>query len=196
MKKENIKSIILGLVIGIASCAGILSSITQNGLVGASYDPTAYDAYLAPGTTGQYLRGDKTWQTLPIAASMVFNNAASHSLITTAAAANGFQLSSTRNVSVFYSVNVLTTATIAGASDGYIVLEIATTNSATASDWKEVSRSRNGQTLSLAIALQSVQNIGSELMNIVPAGYYARLRSVTVSGTPAFSYISGQEATI
>lgn len=129
--------------------------------------------------------------TLPSALS--FNNTASHSIVTTAGAANGWQISATRNASVFYSVNVNTTATIGGASDGYVVLEIAPTNSATSSDWKEVSRTRNGQTITLALALNSVQNIGSELMNVIPAGYYVRLRSVNVSGTPTYSYISGQE---
>lgn len=125
-----------------------------------------------------------------------FNNTPSHSIVTTAAAANGWQISSTRNASVFYSVNVNTTATIAGNADGYIVLEVAATNSTTASDWKEVSRTRNGQALSLALTLQSIQNIGGELMNIVPAGYYTRLRSVNVSGTPTYSYVSGQEVTL
>lgn len=125
--------------------------------------------------------------------TLSFNNIPSHSIVTTAAAANGWQISSTRNASVFYSVNVNTTATIGGASDGYILLEIAATNSTTASDWKEVSRTRNGQTVTLALALNSIQNIGSELMNIVPAGYYVRLRSVNVSGTPTYTYVSGQE---
>lgn len=129
--------------------------------------------------------------TLPAALS--FNNTPSHSIVTASSSANGFQLSATRNASVYYSVNVNTTATIAGNSDGYIVLEIAATNSATSTDWKEVSRTRNGQALSLALTLQSVQNIGSELMNIVPAGYYVRLRSVNVSGTPTYSFVSGQE---
>lgn len=145
------------------------------------------------GTTSQVVLGDGTLGTLPSIPTLSFNNTPSHTIVTTAAAANGFQLSTTRNTSVYYSVNISTTATIGGASDGYVVLEIATTNSTTASDWKEVSRSRNGQTITLAIALQSVQNVGSELMNIVPAGSYARLRSVNTSGTPTFSFTSGQE---
>lgn len=153
------------------------------------------DAKLAipAGSTSQYIRGDGTLATTPVVDTLSFNNTPSHSIVTTAAAANGFQLSTTQNTSVYYSVNVTTTATIGGGSDGYVVFEIATTNSTTASDWKEVSRSRNGQTISLAVALQSVQNIGSELMNIVPAGYYARLRSVNSSGTPVFTFVSGQE---
>lgn len=188
---EKLKIVLLAILI-IASMR-----VAAFGLVSASYDPGApFQQSFGSGTGLQYLRGDLTWQTLPIVSALVFNNTASHSIVTTAAAANGFQLSSTRNVSVFYSVNVNTTATIGGSSDGYVVLEIASTNSTTASDWKEVSRSRNGQAITLAIALQSVQNIGSELMNVVPSGYYARLRAVTVGGTPVFTYISGQEVSL
>lgn len=145
------------------------------------------------GSSSQVVLGDGTLGALPAVSSLSFNNAASHSIVTTAAAANGFQISAINNTSVFYSVNINTTATIGSSSDGYIILEIAATNSTTASDWKEVSRSRNGQNITLAALLSSVQNIGGELMNIVPAGYYARLRSVNVSGTPGYSYISGQE---
>lgn len=145
------------------------------------------------GTTAQYVRGDGTLATLPVPAALSFDNNPSRSIVTTAAAANGFQLSATRNTSVFYSVNIATTATIGGSSDGYIVLEIAATNSSSAGDWKEVSRARSGQTITLAIALQSVQNVTSEVMNVVPAGYYARLRSVNTSGTPTYTFVSGQE---
>lgn len=153
--------------------------------------------FAAPGgTTAQYVRGDGTLATLPVNPTRTFNNAASHSIVTTAAAANGFQLSTTQDTSVFYSVNINTTATIAGSADGYVALEIASTNSSTASDWKEISRARNGQAISLAITLQSVQNISSEVMGIVPTGYYVRLRSVNVSGTPTYTYVSGQEVQI
>lgn len=145
------------------------------------------------GNTSQYIRGDGTLANLPTPSPLSFNNTASHSFVSTAAAANGFQLSSTRNTSVFYSVNISTTATIGGSSDGYVVLEISATNSTDANDWKEVSRTRNGQSISLALVLQSVQSLSGELMNIVPAGYYARLRTVTISGTPVFTFVSGQE---
>lgn len=148
------------------------------------------------GSTAQYIRGDGTLATLPVPATRSFNNAASHTIVTTAAAANGFQLSSTQDTSVFYTVNVNTTATIAGNADGYVALEIAPTNSTLASDWKEIARARNGQSISLAITLQSVQNISSEVMGIVPTGYYARLRSVNVSGTPVYTFVSGQEVQI
>lgn len=122
-----------------------------------------------------------------------YNNTPSHSIQTVAASGNGFLVSSTRDYNVSYSTSISTTATIGGASSGYIVLEIAATNSSTASDWKEIGRLTNGQTITLAIALQSVQIIGGSLSGTVPAGYYTRLRSVNVSGTPTYNYISGQE---
>jgi hypothetical protein len=121
-----------------------------------------------------------------------FNNTPSHSIVT-GTGATGFQVSSDSDSFVSYSTKIVTTATISGSQDGYIVLEIAPTNSATAGDWKEIGRVENGQSLSLALTLQSVQTTGGTLTGIVPAGWYAKLRSVNVSGTPTYSYVSGQE---
>lgn len=129
-------------------------------------------------------------------ATKSFTNNASRSFVTTAAAANGFQLSSTRDSVVSYAIQVSTTATIGGGAAGYVVLEIAATNSTTAGDWKEIARVSNSQTISLALALQSVQISGGSMMGMVPAGYYARLRTVTSSGTVSFTYNSGQEVSI
>jgi len=94
---------------------------------------------------------------------------------------------------VSYSASITVTATIGGASVGYIVLEICPTNSATAGNWTEIARTTNGQTLTLAVALQAVQVSVGILGGIIPAGYYARLRSVNTSGTPTYAFVSGQE---
>lgn len=122
-----------------------------------------------------------------------FNNSPSHSIQTVAAAANGFQISATQDANVTYSTTIVTTATIGGTSSGYIVLEICPTNSATAGNWIEIGRLTNAQSISLALALQSVQTAGTPIFGMVPGGYYARLRSVNVSGTPTYTYNSGQE---
>lgn len=114
--------------------------------------------------------------------------------IQTGTGAVGFQIDASRDAMVNYAVNISTTATIGSATAGYITLEIAPTNSATAGDWVEIgARCRNDQTITLAIALQSVQNIGCSFGGIIPAGYYAKIRSVTVSGSPTFSFVSSQE---
>lgn len=122
-----------------------------------------------------------------------FTNNASRSIVTNASAANGWQVSPTRPANVAYSVAITKTATIGGGSTGYVLLEIAATNSATPGDWQEVARLYNGQTITLAVALQSVQVIAGQIGCVVPVGYYVRLRSVNVAGSPSYSYQSGQE---
>lgn len=124
-----------------------------------------------------------------------FTNNASHSIVTTAAAANGFQLSSTRDAFVTYSVTVTTSVQIGVGTNvsGYVLLEIAATNSSTAGDWQEIGRTGNGQNIGLALALSSAQTTPAQVSGIVPIGYYARLRSVNSNGTPTYAYNSGQE---
>lgn len=107
--------------------------------------------------------------------------------------ATGFQPSATRDSLVYYSVSVSTTATIGGSSAGDVALEIAPTNSATAGDWIEKSRTGNSQTITLALVLQSVQVVKGQVSCFVPAGYYVKLRSITGAGSPTYTYISGQE---
>lgn len=126
-----------------------------------------------------------------IASSRTVDNAVTRSIVT-GTGATGFQISSTRATEVNYKVNTSTTATIGGASTSTVVLEICPTNSATAGDWKEVGRVSNSQTITLAVALQSVQVLGGSLVGYVPAGYYAKLRSIT-SGTASTTYLTGQE---
>lgn len=113
--------------------------------------------------------------------------------ITTGTGATGFQISASRDSDVHYSGTITTTATIGSGQIGTLVLEMANTNSATAGDWTEIGRCTNGQTITLAIALQSVQTIGCQLSGFIPAGKYAKIRSISTTGTPSFAYNSGQE---
>lgn len=190
------KKLLIAAVILILGFAGLgyLAIPPSSDRADASYaGPGQFQPIISAGSSGQYFGWDLAWHDFVAPAAFSFNMTPSHSIVTTAAAANGWQLSATRNAMASYSFNITTTATIGGASDGYVVMEIATTNSVTASDWKEVARSRNGQTITLAIALNSVQNMGVQLMGIVPAGSYVRLRSINTSGTPVYTYISGEE---
>lgn len=112
--------------------------------------------------------------------------------IVTSATATGTMLSTAKTSNVMYSVGISTTANIAGGADGYVVLETSQTNSAT-STWTTINQVRNGQAVSLALVLQSVQNNVYTIMGNIPAGYFMRLRSVTVSGSPTYTFIGGQE---
>lgn len=119
-------------------------------------------------------------------------NTATRSIVT-GTGATGFQVSATRNVFASYSVTIATTATIGGSASGTVVLEVAATNSATAGDWTEVARFTNGQAITLAIALQSVQTLAGQVNGMIPAGYYAKIRSINNSGTPTYTFNSGRE---
>lgn len=113
--------------------------------------------------------------------------------IVTGTGATGFQPSATRDVFANYNLTVATTATIGGSASGTLVLEICSTNSSTPANWIEVARFTNGQSISLAIALQSIQTLAGQLSGMIPAGYYAKIRSINNSGTPTYTYNSGQE---
>ena len=119
-------------------------------------------------------------------------------IVTTAAAANGFQISATRAVIASYSITIQATASgvLAGASSGYVAYQICPTNSSIAGDWVEVGRWTNGQTFSSILTLSSTQPVGSDISKIVPAGYYVRFLAVNVSGTPTYTYNSGQEVAL
>lgn len=126
----------------------------------------------------------------------IVNSAPGRALVTIAAAANGFQVSATRPSLVAYSITIVSTANLSGGAVGYDVLEICSTNSTTASDWVEIARTPNGASVSLAIALTSVSTGGGQVVGMVPAGYYARIRSVNTTGTPAHTLTSQQESVL
>lgn len=116
--------------------------------------------------------------------------------VQTSTGAVGTQVSSTRNAYVMVNTGISTTATIGGASTGDLVLEVAPTNSATAGDWVEKSRSSNSQTITLAIVLQSVQVVKGEMIAYVPAGYYVKVRSITGAGSPTYSITSARQVLV
>lgn len=161
------------------------SPITTSGSMTANLTTTGVSADTYSGVTVD------TKGRVTAATKRSFANTASRSLVT-GTGATGFQVSSTRDAFVTYNTTSSSTATIGGASSITVVLEIAPTNSSTAGDWVEISRFSNGQTITLAVVLQSVQTGAGNLTGIVPAGYYAKLRTIT-TGTASATYNTGQE---
>lgn len=121
------------------------------------------------------------------------NNNPGRSLVSNASAANGFQVSTTRDADVRYSVTINTSVSLSGNASGYVVVETCPTNSATASDWTEVARVTSGQSGTLVIGLVLNQSGGGQITAFVPAGYYTRIRTVSTSGSPSFTLNSQQE---
>lgn len=89
-------------------------------------------------------------------------------------------------------MQITTTANIAGGQNGDVVLEIAS-DSGISTNVQTLAIFGQGQTYSLAVAIQGVQPITGSLVGCIPAGMWARLRTVNNTGTPAFSYRAGQE---
>jgi hypothetical protein len=105
---------------------------------------------------------------------------------------SAFQISSSRQAMGVYSVQCTITASIAGGQNCDIIFEIAS-DAAFTTNVQTVSICGDGQTYTLAIALQGIQPSTKVCFGWVPAAYYTRLRTVQNTGTPSFSFRAGQE---
>lgn len=103
-----------------------------------------------------------------------------------------YQISSTRDSLVNYSVDIATTLNLTTGQSGTVYLEIASDSGFT-TNVQEISRIANGQTGTLTIGLGLNQNVTGSLNGYVPVGYYSRLRTQNNTSTPTFTFRSGQE---
>jgi hypothetical protein len=103
-----------------------------------------------------------------------------------------FQISTTRDSFVNYSVDIQTAISLLAGQAGTVFLEISL-SSTFASGIQEVARFLNSCTGTLTVGLALNQIVTGNLNGYVPAGYYVRLRTANNTGTPTFTYRSGQE---
>lgn len=172
----------------------VTSVVAGTGLSGGTITSTGTISLPNTGTAGTYSTVTTDTQgRVTAGTNRSWNNAPARSIVT-GTGATGFQPSSTKDTLIKYGIKVVSTASIASGQEGYVTLEIAATNSATPSDWVNMGLDcGNGQTYSLAIALQGIQPTYCEVSGTVPAGWYAKLRSINVTGTPTYTYLGGQE---
>ncbi len=141
-------------------------------------------ASLGTSATTTYLRGDLAWTTLPVASRTINSQARSLN--------SCFQVSSTKDALVTYSVDIASTLSLTGGQTGTVFLEYSD-NSGCSTNTTEVSRFVNGNTGTLTIGLNITQNATGTLTGMVPAGKWVQLRTANTAGTPAFTFRSGQE---
>lgn len=166
---------------------GTVTSITAGtGLSGGTITTSGTISMPNTGTAGSYANVTTDAQGRVTAGNNRSQAAAARSLNT------AFQISTTRDAWVSYSVQITVTASIAGGQNGDVILEIAS-DSGFSANVQTLAISGLGQTYTLAIALQGVQPQTGVVTGYVPAGYYARLRTVNITGTPAFAFRAGQE---
>lgn len=170
-----------------ATGAGTVTSVTAgSGLSGGTFTTSGTISMPATGTAGTYSSVTTDAQGRVTAGTNSSQSAQTRSLN------SAFQVSATRPSLVVYSVQITVTASIAGGQNGDVILEIASDSGFT-TNVQTLSITGSGQTYTLAVALQGVQPTTNIVSGFVPAGYYARLRTVNNTGTPTFAYRAGQE---
>lgn len=103
-----------------------------------------------------------------------------------------YQISSTRDVYVNYSVDISASLSLTNGQRGTVYLRTYT-NSTYTTGTQEISRFSNGQTGTLTVGLALVQNVTGQISGQVPAGLWVKLATENNTGTPTFTYQSGQE---
>lgn len=103
-----------------------------------------------------------------------------------------FQISTTQDSFVNYSIDIATAISLLAGQAGTVFLEISL-SSTFASGIQEVARFINSCTGTLTVGLALNQIVTGNLGGYIPSGYYVRLRTQNNTGTPTFTYRSGQE---
>lgn len=116
----------------------------------------------------------------------------SFSLSLTGTGATGTQVSSTKDSTIRVNLSESVTSSIGGPAIAAIALKTCATNSTTETDWATVATFEEDQTITLAIALNSVQVMKGQLEADIPAGYYVKATS-SGSGTNSESILVGQK---
>lgn len=177
-------------VLNIPAYAGNVGTVTSvtagSGLSGGAITGAGTISMPAIGTSGSYSGVSTDSQGRVSAGTNRSQSAVSRTLNA------AYQISATRDVMAFYSVQITVTASISGGQNGEVVLEMSTDNTF-ATGVQTVAVAGVGQTYTLAVALQGVQPQTTQLAGYIPAGYYARLRTVSVTGTPTFVLRAAQE---
>lgn len=106
--------------------------------------------------------------------------------------ATGTQISATKQCTVRFSVSTSTTSTIGGPATSIVTLKKCATNDATEANWTTVATIESDQTITLAVALQSVQVVKGQMSCDLDAGWYVKLVS-SGTGTHAESFLSGEK---
>lgn len=169
------------------------SGLSLTGIKAFMVDQATTSQLIATSTYNGFMSGAMVTKLAALATTTPRSMTTSTRSIVTGTGATGTQISATRDAEVRYSTTIVTTSNLAGSQNGTVVLEIAPTNSATASDWSEIGRCTNGTSYTLAIAIQGVSTQACQITGYVPAGYYEKIRSINNSGTPTYTYNSGQE---
>lgn len=174
---------------------GYIASITSGNVTAAlGYTPLNYSF---AGTTSQYTKGNGTYGAFPTNVSSFTNDAGyiTASYVPTMGAATRainsttFTVSATKQATVAYYISITCTATIGSTSSGQVELQYSTNAGST---WTAIGIAKNSNTVTLAIALNSITVQITPICATIPANALCRMVSTT-AGTTTLAYNYGFE---
>ncbi len=148
------------------------------------YNATA--KMLAPVTVGSGLNLDTSTWTL----TATGGTALSQSVRTSYSFGTAVQLSTTQDGRVNASCNISCTMSLTSGQEGKISLEISPNGS---TGWTTIGEGSASNSGSLTIGLNLTQKNPVNISGDIPAGYYYRLSTSNVTGTPTFTFNRAQE---
>lgn len=193
--EENMRKlfILLGLIFVSFSAYAAISTVINPPFVVDSEserDVNWPDKTLVYCKDTKYLYSLQSHVFVPVTFNMAITPAAVTRSLVSTTGSNGFQISTTQRAMVNYSVSIVTTLSLSGGQNGTVILEMSSDNTT----WTEVQRYANGNTGTLTLGLNTAQTGTACLSGFIPVGYYVRLRTLNNTGTPTYTYNSGQEA--
>lgn len=105
---------------------------------------------------------------------------------------SSFQISSSRNALVSYTVDVSSALSLSGGQTGTVTLKYADDSGFT-TNVVSVQSAVNGNTGTLTIGLGLTQTGTASITGMIPAGKYVQIQTANTSGTPTFTFRAAQE---
>jgi|SRR6185312_34371 len=133
---------------------------------------------------------DSDWETVTIPAVVTRAFSAPTRTLNSA-----FQISTTQDAQVSYSVDIATTVSLSGGAVGTLYLRYADDSGFT-TNVVEVGRTVNGNTGTLVVGLTLNQTATAQVNGMIPSGKYVKLVTENTTGTPSFTWRSGQEVLV
>lgn len=108
---------------------------------------------------------------------------------------SAFQISTTRDVSVSYAVDVSATLSLSGGQQGTVTLKYADNSGFTTNVVTLISgTSGNTGTLTIGLGLTQVGTVN--LSGVIPAGKFVQIVTANTTSTPTFTFRGAQEVLI
>lgn len=105
---------------------------------------------------------------------------------------SAFQISTTQDADVVYSVDISCALSLSGGASGTVILETAT-NSGFTTGVQTVSQATTSNTGTLTIGLALTQIGTAVLKGLIPKSNWVRLRTANNTGTPTITFQKAQE---